>query len=182
MSVSDSVYLSVCVCLSVCLCLSECLSVCLPVRVSVCLYLYVCLSLPACPRVCLCLSLSVHVSVSLSVCLSPRLSLSLSLCLCLSVSHSRSPSLSHTIVLYSLSINRTIISLFLSSPSIPLSLSSQQMNKTRDFTSQQHATESLGLVSLDNGACCHTKTEVADQSFAPHPVTVYRHRANQVYH
>ena len=33
------------------------------------------------------------------------------------------------------------------------------------LTSQQHASVSQGRIYLDNCKCCHTKTEVADQTF-----------------
>ena len=38
------------------------------------------------------------------------------------------------------------------------------------LTSQQHASVSQGRICSDNFTCCHTETEVADQT---HPVTVY---------
>ena len=41
------------------------------------------------------------------------------------------------------------------------------------LTSQQHASVSQGRICADNFACCHTEIEVADQTFLPHPVTVY---------
>ena len=41
------------------------------------------------------------------------------------------------------------------------------------LTSQQHASVSQGRICSDNFTCCHTETEVADQTFHHHPVTVY---------
>ena len=50
------------------------------------------------------------------------------------------------------------------------------------LTSQQHASVSQGRICSDNFTCYHTEIEVADPDFPSHPVTVYRHRANQSQH
>ena len=41
------------------------------------------------------------------------------------------------------------------------------------LTSQQQASVSQGRICSGNFTCCHTETDVADQTFLPHPVTVY---------
>ena len=49
------------------------------------------------------------------------------------------------------------------------------------LTSQQHASVSQGRICSDKFTCCHTEIVVVDQNFH-HPVTIYRHRANQSQH
>ena len=41
------------------------------------------------------------------------------------------------------------------------------------LTPQQQASVSRGRTCSDNFTCCHTEVEAADQTFLPHPVTVY---------